>query len=360
MGKLNLYQNSYFDGLRAIQDDSADQAVRVLLENPLLIGEINTWREIPAVLPAHFPEGLASYFLFYRQIKASAPAVVLAKGQEIFDKKGGMYLAMLGFYSLPYCYAFADGAQVLVRSRRILEEIGKRLGETGIFVLDIFEPGAFMTRDKAYLTCAKVRLIHAFSRHFIHAHAPDWNEGFGAPINQEDMIGTNLAFSLIVLRGWRKLGYPVSAAETDTILNYWNWVGELMGIDTASWPANAKEAYELDKLLRKRHIRYSEAGALLTGALLDYLGSTLQEPVLKDRIAPIVSFFLGKEAAAAVRLGEQLPLKGEVLGMVLKLSGWLGSGKQQGHRGVSRQFEAIQKDQFGEKPEISLPELKRS
>ena len=82
---------------------------------------------------------------------------------------------MLGFYSLPYCYAFADGAQVLVRSKRITDEVGMRLSETALFLLDCFVPGTFIHENKSLLTIAKVRLIHAFSRYFVSKYAKDWN-----------------------------------------------------------------------------------------------------------------------------------------------------------------------------------------
>lgn len=163
MSKLKLYQNIEFDQLRNIQDPLADQLVSLLIKNPELITQINSWDEIPDRIGNSYPEEFQNFFYFYLE-QDEIPEQVLIKGQKLFDQKGDLYLAMLGFYSLPYAYAFGDGAEVLVRSKRILSDIGKRLGETGTFILDIFEPGAFLTKKKAFLTCAKVRLIHALSR----------------------------------------------------------------------------------------------------------------------------------------------------------------------------------------------------
>jgi hypothetical protein len=360
VSKLHLYQNTHLDDLRQIQDSPADQAVSILIQNPELISLINSWTEIPASLPKDFPAPLQHFFLFYQEVSQKVPADILKKGQDLFNQKGDLYLAMLGFYSLPYCYAFADGAQVLVRSKRILESIGERLGETGSFVLEIFRPGAFITSQEGYLVCAKVRLIHAFSRFFVEKYAGDWNPDFGKPINQEDMIGTNLAFSLIVLRGWRKLGFRVSPEDTTLIMQYWNWVGELMGITTDFWPDNSKEAFELEKLIRKRHLKESEAGRKLIGALKKYYQSIIPDQILSSQTESILSFFLGKEASKALDLKSGISIQGDLLGQLFKLSGWKNSGSAKGYSGYSRQMKTSQVEQFGKELRINLPELNRS
>jgi len=204
--KLKLYTNQNFDQLRQRQDPLADQVVEDLIANPNLIDVINSWDLIPDQLSPDFSPRVRNFLQFYFDKQSLEEISVLQNGQDYFAKNGDIYLGLLGFYSLPYCYAFGDGAEVLVRSKRIVQDIGKRLAETGVFVMDIFRPNAFISDSRAYLTCAKVRLIHAFSRFFIQKYARDWDPKFGKAINQEDMLGTNLAFSLIVLRGMIKMG----------------------------------------------------------------------------------------------------------------------------------------------------------
>lgn len=360
MSKLNLYQNPFLNDLRQIQDEPADQVVRILVENPSFITLINFWKEIPVIIPVDFPKELKDFFEFYHSVSQQIPTETLNRGQALFNQKGDLYLAMLGFYSLPYCYAFADGAQVLVRSKRILESIGERLGETGSFVLEIFRPGAFITSQEGFLVCAKVRLIHAFSRFFVEKYARDWNPEFGKPINQEDMIGTNLAFSLIVLRGWRKLGYKVSPEETTLIMHYWKWIGGLMGINTDFWPDTSKEAFELEKLIRKRHLRRSEAGLKLIGALKGYYQRSIPDPVLSSQTESILAFFLGKEASKALELKSNISIQGDLLGLIFKLSGFRNSGSSKGYAGFVKQMQVGQMEQFGKLLKINLPELNRS
>lgn len=359
MSKIQLYKNIDFDGLRSIQDPLADQLVSQLLKNPELIKLINSWSEVPEILDPSYPREFLDYFNFYLNQK-QIPEESLVQGQKIFDEKGDLYLAMLGFYSLPYTYTFGDGAEVLIRSKRIINEIGRRLGETGSFVLDIFEPGAFLIKKKAFLTCAKVRLIHAFSRYFILHYASDWKEEFGKPINQEDLIGTNISFSLIVIRGWKKMGFQVSSEEVTQLMSYWKWIGRMLGMQENYWPDNAKEAFALEKLLRKRHMKSSDAGNQLMGALIKHYKSTIPDKVLSAQVEPILNFFLGKEASKAVGIHTSFPVNGELLGLVFKFSGWRTYGATKGYTQIARQFESNQKLLFGERLEIRLPTLNRT
>lgn len=359
MENLSQYTNAVFDRLRTKQDSLADDAVADLLTDPAFASLINSWDCIPNQLPDTFPPALRNYFNYYLHKEKEFSEGEHRAAQEFFERKGDLYLAMLGFYSLPYCYAFADGAQVLVRSNRILDQIGERLGETTGFVLDIFAPGAFSTQDGAYLSCAKVRLIHAYSRYFIHKHAKNWDANFGQPINQEDLLGTNLAFSYIVLRGLTKMGMGPTAKEQETVLGYWKWIGELMGVDTSFWPTRAKEAFALDKLIRTRQLRPSEAGQKLVQALLNFYKKNIPDPVLTTQLDQLLAFFLGNEAAKALDLKSSTFLSGDLVGLILKLSGNKTFGSQKSHAALKKNLESQQQLQFGRVLRLQLPELKR-
>ena len=360
MQLLSQYTNAIFDQLRLKKDQLADQAVQVLVSNPQLAKEINSWESIPSTLPANFPLELKLFFEFYLVKEKDFLFQDHQAAQSYFERNGDLYLAMLGFYSLPYCYAFADGAQVLVRSQRILDQIGERLGETTRFVLDIFKPGAFTHQDAAYLSCAKVRLIHAYSRYFIRKYAKDWDLTFGEPINQEDLLGTNLAFSHIVLRGMTKMGLSPNPKEHQALLGYWKWIGELMGVETSLWPSTPKEAFELDRLIRKRQMKASEAGKKLTRALLEFYQNNISDPLLTTQLESTLAFFLGKEASKAVGVSSKLQLPGDILGLVLKGTGFKTFGTQKNNAALKKNLEAQQILQFGKVLQLQLPEHNRS
>ena len=116
---------------------------------------------------------------------------------------------LLGLLSLPYCYAAADGARVLDLSERIKNKPEHRLNETADFVWDVMAPNAFKPDGKGFTSILKVRLLHAAIR-FYTGKSSKWNAAdWGLPVNQEDMAGTNLSFSLLVVRGLRKFGLAV-------------------------------------------------------------------------------------------------------------------------------------------------------
>ena len=356
---MKFYTNANFDQLRQQTDPLADQAVELLVQSPHFVKEINAWDRIPEKLPEDFQPALRAFFDFYLIKQTEYSPSFLLPAQRFFEEKGDLYLAMLGFYSLPYCYAFGDGAEVLVRSKRIMDQIGERLGETAIFVVSIFRPGAFSIQDEAYLVCAKVSLIHAFSRYFIHHYAKDWNPAFGQPINQEDMLGTNLAFSHIVLRGLSKMGFSTNAKEQEAVLCYWKWIGELMGVGIEYWPETPKEAFELDKLIRKRHLKPSDAGNKLINGLIRFYQKNIPDPLLNSRVETMLSFFLGPEAAKALDLNPELKIPGELVGFVLEFSGRKNFGGKKGYVDLRRNLVFQQKRQFGKVLSIRLPELVR-
>lgn len=304
MKKLDFYTNSYLNELRLLGDPLADQLVVELINNPDWAQAINSWEQfIPgsSVLKGFSPT-FQAFFETYHQLPEDVDVPKIKLAQEFFGSNGNDYLSLLGLYSLPYCYAFADGAQVLVRSKRITDEVGQRLMETALFLLDTFRPGTFLEKNETMLTLAKVRLIHAFSRFFVQKYAKDWDSSWGTPINQEDLIGTNLAFSMLVIRGLDKLGKYPGLETYEAILYYWKIVGRYLGLEVACWPETSKEAFELERLIRKRHLRQSEAGLTLTKSLMRYYQESFQDATMTASLARMIAFFVGKDATEALNL----------------------------------------------------------
>ncbi len=110
---------------------------------------------------------------------------------------------LLGTYSLPYCYAGANGAQVLWISERIKNNTFQRLEETGAFVFGIMQESDWHNGSN-FQRIAKIRLLHAAVRWFT-LHSGRWNDAWGYPICQEDMAATNLSFSYIAIQGLPKI-----------------------------------------------------------------------------------------------------------------------------------------------------------
>lgn len=304
------YDDPHLMLMRQKGDDLADSVVRNLFEigyNPMIEKDYNAYQFNAQPIPASFPKVLGQYFETLKHNSAQIAPEVWTAGHGFFSRYASELLAMLGFLSLPYCYAAADGAQVLYRSKRIRESPEKRLLETAAFVFDVSDKMAFTGQGKGIISIGKVRLMHAAIRYHI-LRSGHWPEALGTPINQEDMAGTNLAFSLISVRGIRKLGYQISTDESWAFIDMWNKIGLLLGVDESLLPGNSRQAYNLEKAIARRNFRKSEAGIALTAALHEYMRSGFSATGFVDP-AMVTAFLVGEDVAPMIGLksGDLLP-----------------------------------------------------
>lgn len=301
------YTNELLDRARHIQDELADAVINYYFPTrkkelqELLVGVKDN---------SYQPDGKAheSLQLLWQNIfqhPAIADESLLKTGQAFFSKHSSDLMLLLGFLSLPYCYAAANGAEVLVRSNRIKDEPEKRLLETAEFVFDVVAPNAFDHDGKALASIFKVRLMHAAIRYYV-GQDKSWSEAFGKPINQEDMAGTNLSFSLIPMRGLRNLGKNIVGEESLGYIRYWNLIGELLGLQAELLPASMRAANVLERKIRKRQFKKSEAGVVLTSSLLDYFERATQGTELEGKSRPFVHFLLGEKVAKLLDLEVEL------------------------------------------------------
>ena len=224
----------------------------------------------------------------------------LAIGRRFFDRYAKDSLMLLGFLSLPYCYAAANGASVLSKSKKIMEDPKTRLSETAQFVFDVMRPNAFEANGNGLTSIIKVRLMHSAIRWYIK-NSGEWDvDTLGEPVNQEDMAGTNLAFCLLVVRGLRKLGKQVDSKDAFAYIYYWNAIGEMLGIDESLLPKDNKEAFKLERDIRKRQFTESEAGRNLTKSLINYFNKETDGTMAEGVIEPFMSFLLGDRVAETI------------------------------------------------------------
>lgn len=241
------------------------------------------------------PEVVQQYFVENQALPAWADQRLMQQGMAFFRSNRNEIAILLGCLSLPYCYAAADGAQVLYLSQRLHQDAFKRLQETGAFVFSVTKPDAWQSGEAQH-SILKVRLMHAAIR-FFTAQSGKWNAAWGKPINQEDMAGTNTAFSYVVIRGLRQIGTAPSDDEAEAYLHLWNVIGYLMGVSENLLPENLREAFILDKAIAKRQFKASEAGKILTKGLLDAFDRFIENPLLKNLPAAQMRWFLGDEVA---------------------------------------------------------------
>lgn len=296
MSKFQFFQNTYLDSMRETADPLADAVVSELFQdgfNPMVEKSYTDFIYNHQEIPSGFPLILKDYFLELQTPPDEASTKYILAGSKIFQQFAPDLMGMLGALSLPYCYASGKGVQVLHLSQRIRNNPAKRLLETASFVLDVCVPNAFLAEGKALRSIAKVRLMHAAIR-FHTLKSGLWNSDWGIPINQEDMAGTNLAFSLIAIRGLRKLGHPVVPEQAHDFIQLWNFVGRKLGIKEELLPENNREAFYLEKQISERGFYPTPEGRELTRTLINHL---MRETDAKLPVESLMYFLLGKDVA---------------------------------------------------------------
>jgi hypothetical protein len=130
----------------------------------------------------------------------------------------------------------------LVFTGALKKGAAKRLTETTEFWIKIIGKNAITQAENGLKECLKVRLMHAYARVSIK-DAGEWkSEEWGEPLNQWDMVATNLGFSIIYLDGLRKLGLKIREEEIQGLFHFWKYVGYLLGIPVDYLPDNESEA----------------------------------------------------------------------------------------------------------------------
>lgn len=267
-------------------------------------------------------DAVQAFFAEHANLPDWADPARMARGMAFFQKHAGPIGLILGCFSLPYCYLGANGAQVLWLTERIKNDTARRLQETGEWVFGVNNAKEWAI-GKAVVRTLKVRLIHAGARWFT-LHSGKWNTAWGYPVNQEDMAGTNLAFSYIVLLGLRKAGVAATEQEEADYLHHVNVVGWLNGVVSALLPDNLHEAYRLNKAIAQRQFTPSEAGAGLTRSLLEAIASQAgtasgdRPEAIRNLAAGEMRFFLGDRYADWLGI-PSAPVEKRLAGLVNRL-----------------------------------------
>lgn len=237
----------------------------------------------------------------------------LQEGQQLFKQYALEMMALLGAMSLPYCYAASPGNKALYLSDKMRNSPGKRLMDTASFVIAVLTPGTLEDGESGHIHINKVRLIHALSRYYLKK-LPTWNMDWGVPINQEDMAGTNLAFSYVILLGMQQSGFILSQREKEDFLYAWRYIGYQMNIDEALLPTSFQEARQLATTIKIRNFKKTEEGIVLTKELLSYYKMSVP-PDQADLVSSQIRFYLGNEVAMYIGIASD-PIRDKLAAMV--------------------------------------------
>jgi hypothetical protein len=182
--------------------------------------------------------------------------------------------------------------------------------------------------------------MHAFARYYASKHIKD-----ETPVNQEDMTGTNLSFSLICIRGLQKLGIDLNEKERQAYIHFWNVISAMLGIDRELLPEAFNEVSHLERLIRKRQFRKSSEGVMLTKSLLNLLNS--QKPAqVRIEMGEVMGYFLGKEVSDFLEVPNGNPAVSSLLSF-LKAANYIASISRTNHKKTIEQIRTQIRDSNG-------------
>jgi hypothetical protein len=237
--------------LLAQADGPADRAVEALAGHSSAAREALLGRVFLPEAPRRLPKDVRRF----RDALLEAPFWVdagrAARGGAVLLRTGIFGGLVLAFRSLVLGYCSPAGNKPLVFSGRLRAAAARRISETGRFVQSVTLAGGLSPFAPGFVATARVRLMHAQVRRFLLV-SPRWDTAaWGTPINQLDMAGTVLLFSLVVVDGLRRFGFKFSEEEVGDVLHLWRTAGWLLGVREdllCSTEAEARELWELIRL----------------------------------------------------------------------------------------------------------------
>ncbi|HEY2204294.1 MAG TPA: oxygenase MpaB family protein [Pseudonocardia sp.] len=179
------------------------------------------------------------------------------------------YLALMGGYLA------SRPDKVLVATGDLDTAAPRRLAETAHWWVDVTSPGALDRHGPGFAGVLRVRLVHARVRAAMRAR-PDWDhERWDAPVNQAQLAGTLMLFSLANLAGCQAIGLRFTARERAAVFHLWRYVGWLLGVTPDLLPATEADTWRLLWLEAATEFRPDADSRRLAGALADALGPLL-------------------------------------------------------------------------------------
>jgi hypothetical protein len=179
---------------------------------------------------------------------SSGDIALFEQTHKIWERDGMKFIFILLFRALPYTYMAEKPANVLRMTRLLETHTERRIFETAQFVFDVMDRYWWKPEKRGILTALKIRIMHSAMRKIIldsDKKGEKWDEKWGRPICQEDLIATNQVFSLEFFKGMSMLGETLSATDQEAWFHTWKTIGRIMGVEEALICKNVEEAWSL-------------------------------------------------------------------------------------------------------------------
>ncbi|MFD1831277.1 oxygenase MpaB family protein [Streptomyces desertarenae] len=293
------YTDASMDALRTVGDELADATVATLFERGE-VGKFNALMRYVSTAGQDLPEGLPDVAREYLHATGAPPSWVDWEEMErarLFFLDNNVHISTaLSFAAMPACYVVPHVARLLSATHS-LEYPSKRMAETGQFTVYLMRPDAFEAGGRFIPAAQKVRLLHAAVRHHLRRESLWDVENLGTPICQEDMIGGQMFFSLLVLDSLHRLGVHMSAEGAEAYYYAWRVVGVMLGVDQGSVPEDLQAARRFLDLYLVRHMGPSEEGAHLTRQLIDLYEEVVPGTFFDPIVSALIRHLIGGTCA---------------------------------------------------------------
>jgi hypothetical protein len=302
------YTDEILDSLRQVGDPVPDSIVEALAAkdqldqvNQILRALMKNYQPIPEELPDSIE--------FWLKDTAHLPGWVdhdrLDGASALFIERGMAIALILSTAALVECYASQKGVKALTFSYRIGHNTCRRIAETSQFLLLVISPDAFAEGGQALPAIQKVRLMHSAIRYLIKQTGRWDYDSLGVPICQEDLLGTLMTFTYLVVEALKKIGQPLTPTEIDDYFYFWRVVGEMLGANPDYIPDTYAEAEQLTHLIFERHHGPSPEGVAMTQALLQMQADLIPGEAFDGIMPALIRYLVGDQVADWMEIPRQ-------------------------------------------------------
>lgn len=269
----------------------------------------------------------------------------MEKGGAVVLRGGLFSAAALLCYSLPLGYLSPGGTKPLVMTGALVDNVVPRLRETARFLVETCRPGGLRVGATGFQHTLRVRLMHARVRRRL-AKSGRWDAAeWGAPINQADMLGTNLMFSLAMIDALRTMGFRPAEREVAAMMMLWRYSGQLVGVEPELLPETEHGARRTMEMILAIEKTPDSDGRTLTKAMLEALRRG-DSPFMGRVLEGVTRGLLGTEYANALGVPKTpfalwVPMMRPVIGVLERARQWLPMGEVVARGAGTRAWEAV-------------------
>jgi hypothetical protein len=296
---MTRYTDELLESLRYIADPEPDSLIEELARTQQIETVNRVLHDLilnSQTIPTELPDNLENWLRATDRLPPGTDEARLERAAQLFVEHGLIMSIILATGSFVECYAAHKGVRVMTTTYRLGQNAYRRIAETAQFLILVMSPGGLTSPEgQAIAAIQKVRLMHCAIRYFIRRKGTWDVRALGEPICQEDMLGTLMCLSYLLIEGLRKLQIAVSDEQAEDFIYLWRIAGQMLGCLPEHLPQSLEEARELTEGIRRHTQGPSEDGVIMTRALLEMHRDLVPGEVFDGLIPALMRFLAGDQ-----------------------------------------------------------------